>query len=178
MTTQILKRFESTHLIALMVLTGALICPRPATAQGSSHEVQLQGQSPVPTAAAAAKAALGREVRAQAASPGPTPAGTFYEVRFPGAIGTCLEGINPHGDIVGVYQDDSSNYHNFLLSNGTFSNIGPPGGQGPAFLFLPTQMGINPQGDIVGNYVDSNGATRAEGDRNSEKASGRQGLRA
>jgi probable HAF family extracellular repeat protein len=141
MTTQILKRFESTQLIALMVLTGALICPRPATAQGSSHGVQLHGQSPVPTAAAAAKAAVGREVRAQPASSGPTPAGTFYEVRFPGAIRTCLEAINPQGDIVGVYQDASSTYHNFLLSNGTFSNIDPRVARDPPFCFCRPKWG-------------------------------------
>jgi hypothetical protein len=101
MTTQILKRFESTHLIALMVLTGALICPRPATAQGSSHEVQLQGQSPVPTAAAAAKAALGREVRAQAASPGPTPAGTFYESDFLGPSERVWKGSTRTATLLG-----------------------------------------------------------------------------
>jgi hypothetical protein len=121
--------------------------------------LQLCGQPTVLTAAdAAAKAASAPEVRPQAIIPGPKAGGTFDEVKFPGAFGTALEAINPRGDIVGVYQDDGNfnNFHNFLLSKGTFTNIDPPGGQGPALLFLATQMGINTQGDIVGNYRDSN----------------------
>src|ERR1700733_13826431 len=90
---------------------------------------------------------------------GQASAGQFTEIDVPfsGATGTAALGINSQGDIVGVYQDSSFNLHNFLLREGNFSNIDPPGGNGPALLFLVSPMGINPSGDIVGNYSDSSG---------------------
>jgi hypothetical protein len=40
---------------------------------------------------------------------------------------TALGGINPAGDIVGVYRDDAGKSHGFLLSGGQFTTIDVPG---------------------------------------------------
>jgi len=45
-------------------------------------------------------------------------AGEFALFDFPGAIGTLATGINPRGDIVGIYFDTSGRRHGFLLSGG------------------------------------------------------------
>jgi hypothetical protein len=114
--------------------------------------LQLYGQPLGLTAAsAAAKVAVGREVSPQA-MPALEATGTYILIDVPGSVYTALEGINPQGDIVGGYVDSSNNPHNFLRSNGTFSNFDPPGGKGD-FFFLATEMGISPM-DIVGSYAD------------------------
>jgi uncharacterized membrane protein len=76
-----------------------------------------------------------------------------------GFIGTQALGINPHGDIVGVYVTNGLNTHGFLLRKGKFTTIDAPGASFPP---PPTSggtgaSGINPQGDIVGSYNDSSG---------------------
>jgi uncharacterized membrane protein len=76
--------------------------------------------------------------------------------------GTQANGINPRGDIVGVYTTNGFNSHGFLLRNGTFTTIDVPGA---VFPEPPTSGGtvataINPQGDIVGYYNDSTGTFR------------------
>ena len=72
---------------------------------------------------------------------------SFTAIDFPGAAETEVLGINPKGDIVGVYSIGDV-LHGFLLSGGTFSTIDVP--------FPGTTVtraaGINPKGDIVGIY--------------------------
>ena len=104
-----------------------------------------------------ARARAGRQASPQTAASGPKATGTYTTIDIPGATFFFLEGINPRGDIVGAYYDSSFTLHNFLLSNGTFQEINPPGaGLDFLFEFLP-QTGINPRGDIVANYADSSG---------------------
>lgn len=68
----------------------------------------------------------------------PTPMGTRGSTAF---------GINPRGDIVGSFVDQSSVTHGFLLSKkGEFTAIDFPGAR------ATQAFGINPRGDIVGGY--------------------------
>jgi probable HAF family extracellular repeat protein len=73
----------------------------------------------------------------------------FTTIDVPGATLTIAFGINPRGDIVGLYLDTSGNEHGFLLSNGTFTTIDVPG------AISTNALGINPRGDIVGGYGDT-----------------------
>jgi hypothetical protein len=74
-------------------------------------------------------------------------------VDVPGAVtgSTQAFGINPQGDIVGIYSDGSGMTHGFLLREGRFATIDPPGSTSTVL------SGINPKGDIVGGYLDSIG---------------------
>jgi hypothetical protein len=45
--------------------------------------------------------------------------GTFSSFDFPGAIATLNQGINPRGDIVGIYMDRKGRRHGFLAPRGT-----------------------------------------------------------
>lgn len=71
----------------------------------------------------------------------------FTTIDYPGAPHTFAYGINPAGDVVGEYLDDTgSGEHGFVLRNGEFISFDYPGSNGTAGL------GINPRGDIVGQY--------------------------
>src|SRR5262249_38365274 len=95
---------------------------------------------------------------------------TFTTIDFPGAVLTQTFDINAGGDIVGRYNDTAGKSHGFLLSQGSFSTIDPPGAtgvnlsppctapQGPAAT-ATRAAGINPSGDIVGRYTDAAGVT-------------------
>jgi hypothetical protein len=74
----------------------------------------------------------------------------------PGGIArrTAAGGINPRGDIVGVYTDAVGAQHGFLLSGGQFSSIDVPGSLVGVAGTLPTvARGIGPSGRIVGQFV-------------------------
>ena len=60
---------------------------------------------------------------------------------------TVANGINPAGDIVGVFTDGVGKQHGFLFSGGQFTTIDFPGG------VATSANGIGPSGDIVGNYT-------------------------
>jgi hypothetical protein len=70
------------------------------------------------------------------------------DIPAPGSYTVPL-GMNPQGDIVGVYLGDNG-FQGFLLSHGTVSGISVPG-SADTFAY-----GIDPKGNIVGYYVDSN----------------------
>jgi hypothetical protein len=74
----------------------------------------------------------------------------------PGGIArsTSAQGINPAGEIVGVYVDAVGMAHGYLFSGGQFTTIEVPGSlAGVAGVLPTTARGINPSGDIVGNYT-------------------------
>ncbi|HXJ44902.1 MAG TPA: hypothetical protein VNH18_36780 [Bryobacteraceae bacterium] len=74
----------------------------------------------------------------------------------PGGIArrTAIGGINPGGDIVGVYTDAVGKLHGFLLSDGQFTTIDVPGALAGVAGTLPTiARGISPSGEIVGQYT-------------------------
>jgi len=67
---------------------------------------------------------------------------------------TAAGGINPAGDIVGVYTDAVGMQHGFLLSRGQFTTIDVPGELAGVAGTLPTvARGISPSGRIVGQYT-------------------------
>jgi hypothetical protein len=67
---------------------------------------------------------------------------------------TAIGGINPRGDIVGVYTDAVGRQHGFLLSGGQFATIDVPGALAGVGGTLPTiARGISPSGEIVGQYT-------------------------
>ncbi len=70
------------------------------------------------------------------------------------AVRTVVAGINPGGDIVGVYRDAARKTHGFVLSRGQFTPIEVPGPLVGAQGTLPTTArGISPSGDIVGQFT-------------------------
>jgi hypothetical protein len=75
--------------------------------------------------------------------------------------GTRAYAINPSGEIVGFYTDNSARCHGYVRApNGTFTQIdAPDAGTGPfpqgTFPSEFTPMGINPAGAITGFYVDA-----------------------
>jgi hypothetical protein len=74
----------------------------------------------------------------------------------PGGIArqTVASGVNPSGDVVGVYADNVGGSHGFLLSAGQYTTIDVPGSLVGATGTLPTSAnGINPAGDIVGSFT-------------------------
>lgn len=74
----------------------------------------------------------------------------------PGGIArrTAIGGINPSGEIVGVYTDAVGKQHGFLLSGGQFTTIDVPGALAGVAGTLPTvARGISPCGEIVGQYT-------------------------
>jgi hypothetical protein len=110
-------------------------------------------------AAAAAKAAAGREARAHAAVsvPRASGVGTFTTFNAPGAVnGTFPSSINPAGAITGSSNDANLVGHGFLRArNGTFTTFDAPGAGTSSFQgTFPSS--INPEGSITGNYVDAN----------------------
>ena len=75
--------------------------------------------------------------------------------------GTRAFAINPSGQIVGFYTDNTGGCHGYVrAANGTFTQIdAPDAGTGPfpqgTFPSNITPMGINPAGAIIGFYVDA-----------------------
>jgi hypothetical protein len=75
--------------------------------------------------------------------------------------GTRAYAINPSGQIVGFFSDNSARCHGYVrAANGTFTQIdAPDAGTGPfpqgTFPSNITPMGINPAGAITGFYVDA-----------------------
>src|SRR6201987_1197263 len=75
--------------------------------------------------------------------------------------GTRAYAINPSGQIVGFYTDNTARCHGYVrAANGTFTQIDAPhAGAGPfpqgTFPSNITPMGINPAGAIIGFYVDA-----------------------
>ena len=83
--------------------------------------------------------------------------GTFITVDPPGDVygTTVLEGINPRGDIVGVYFDISFTLQTFVISDGVLRIVTPHDSVPGGFLsFESPQTAINPRGDIVFNYLN------------------------
>lgn len=80
------------------------------------------------------------------------PAFEFTSFDFPLALHTEASGINPSGDVVGIYADSARVVHGFLRRNGTFSSIDYPMAPGDPPVIRTQTGGINPQGDIVGAY--------------------------
>jgi len=75
------------------------------------------------------------------------PAFNFLSINGdPGAILTEAEGINPVGDIAGLYVDSSSVTHGFLLRQGIITTINYPGAE------YTDVRAVSPGGDIAGNY--------------------------
>ena len=75
--------------------------------------------------------------------------------------GTRAYAINPSGQIVGFFTDNSARCHGYVrAANGTFTQIdAPDAGTGPfpqgTFPSQITPMGINPAGAITGFYIDA-----------------------
>jgi hypothetical protein len=119
------------------------------------------------------------------------PDGTFTIFDDPGAgscstscgtigpgQGTRAYAINPSGEIVGFYSDNSARCHGYVrTANGTFTQIdAPDAGTGPfpqgTFPSEFTPAGLNPAGAITGFYVDASsvqhGFVRAPGGKIAE----------
>src|SRR3954470_10617542 len=52
---------------------------------------------------------------------------SFSTIDFPGSAGTQTWGINPRGDIIGLYTLPDKSTHGFLLAGDRFSPIDYPG---------------------------------------------------
>src|SRR5579864_3806051 len=86
----------------------------------------------------------------------------FVSIDVEGAAATIATGINPRGDIVGIYFDAGFNEHGFLLMNGKVTTIDVPGQLVGVTGTLPTEAnGINSEGVIAGDYFAPPGAPGA-----------------
>jgi len=83
----------------------------------------------------------------------PGPSFRFTSIDFPGAVLTQPQGINPGGEIVGLYKDTAGKQHGFLLSSGQFTSIDYPG------AISTDARGIGPSGEIVGAFTNMPGGT-------------------
>ena len=81
----------------------------------------------------------------------PGPSFRFTSIDFPGAVLTQPQGINPGGEIVGLYKDTAGKQHGFLLSSGQFTSIDYPG------AISTDARGIGPGGEIVGAFTNMPG---------------------
>ena len=86
----------------------------------------------------------------------------FVAIDVPNSTFTLASGINPQGDIVGIYGDASGYEHGFLLKDSVFTTIDVPGSLVGVSGTLQTEAnGINSEGDIVGDYFAPPGAPGA-----------------
>src|ERR1041384_6931502 len=74
----------------------------------------------------------------------------FTTIDVPGGSATATTGINPEGNIVGIYFNNATD-HGFLLSKGVFTTIDFPGAS------QTDPFGISPDGKIVGFYRNATG---------------------
>ena len=73
----------------------------------------------------------------------------YQNIDVPGSLATQVEGLNDHGDTVGVFRDSTRVVHAYRSGNDTFQIIAFPNA-------TSTQaFGINNPGDIVGSYFDA-----------------------
>jgi probable HAF family extracellular repeat protein len=79
--------------------------------------------------------------------------GEYFEVRYPGATKTFLNGINERGDIIGGYELGPLDHqrHGFLLRRGVFTPMDVPGADSTVAL------DINANGSVVGYSLGSAG---------------------
>jgi hypothetical protein len=78
---------------------------------------------------------------------------SFSSVNYPGAVFTVPQGINPGGDIVGLYGDSAGITHGFVLRKGEEpAGIDYPDSQAGGHVIYTDARGISPGGDIVGFY--------------------------
>jgi uncharacterized membrane protein len=71
---------------------------------------------------------------------------TYQTVMVPDSRLTTVFGINPRGDMVGFYVDQTFVARGFLLKDGEFTTLDFPGAAGT------NARGIGPDGTVVGNY--------------------------
>ena len=72
-------------------------------------------------------------------------------IEFPNAIATIALGINDHGQIVGIYLDQSNNVHGFIYDHRRYTQLDYPGA-------VETDLdGINNSGQVSGYYLDTLG---------------------
>lgn len=74
---------------------------------------------------------------------------SYQNIDVPGSLATQVEGLNDHGDVVGVYRDSTRIVHAYLSNADGVQNLAFPNA-------LSTQaFDINNAGDIVGSYIDA-----------------------
>ena len=126
---------------------------------------QLYAQPPRPPRADQVRLRSRQAAEPQTAAAGAKDTGTYITISIPGASFLSVEGINPKGDIVGGYYDSGGIWQHFLLSNGKYTLINPPGATPCCWAggWLSTEIGINPQGDVVASYSNATNAGAALG---------------
>ena len=77
--------------------------------------------------------------------------GVFRPIDYPGATYTSAIGINPGGEIAGLYALADNVNRSFTLSGDHFTPMDFPG------VLTTGVNGIGPQGDIVGAYKITTG---------------------
>lgn len=86
--------------------------------------------------------------------------GTYYAVKYPGAVNTWAWGINFDNQIAGQYEDASGNLHGFVLTNPTAGSASRVWQSVDIPSAVSTKItGINNHQWISGSYVDTAGHT-------------------
>jgi hypothetical protein len=74
---------------------------------------------------------------------------SYQNIDLPGSLLTLVEGLNDHGDLVGVFRDTTGIVHGYLSNADGIQTLAFPNA-------LSTQaFDINNPGDIVGSYIDA-----------------------
>jgi hypothetical protein len=74
----------------------------------------------------------------------------FTSVKYPGAVGTTVSGINDLDEVVGTYVGSDNRLHGFIYKDGVYTSFDFP----VAWTSVHV-LGINNNGEIVGNYLGS-----------------------
>jgi uncharacterized membrane protein len=85
------------------------------------------------------------------------PAFVYETIDVPGALATSPQGIDPSGDVVGLYVDATNHTHGFLLQHGVFSTIDYIDPNTGAMADNTDARGISPGGEIVGAHWSDHG---------------------
>ena len=86
--------------------------------------------------------------------------GTYYTLKYPGAVNTWAWGINFYNQIAGQYEDAGGNFHGFILTNPTAGSAVRVWQSIDISGAVSTKLtGINNHQWISGSYVDTAGNT-------------------
>ena len=120
----------------LLCIAASLLCTLPARSQTRDRDPLTTIDVPGASVTFAIDINSGGEIVGRYLSAGRThgfhrsPNGDLTTIDFPGAVFTVAAAVDDHGDVVGMYRmpsEPTSVRHGYLMRDGTFTTIDPPG---------------------------------------------------